>query len=113
MSGHLILLDKNPVVHPVGEGETWRQSFARCVLRVIEPEANSACQYDPICAILKAGIDGTVHGFQAIWDTKLNMEYWGFLFVDAKNALNNINQIEMLWKVRHLWQHRYCFIFTF
>ena len=73
------------------------------MLRATGPEATSVCQDDHLCAGLKGGIDGTVHGVQAIWDTKLTAEDWRFLLVDAKNAFNNINQIGMLWTVHHLW----------
>ena len=56
-----------------------------------------------MCARLKTGINGVVHGIQAIWDKNLTAEDWGFLFVDAKNTFNEINQIGMLWTVCHLW----------
>ena len=60
-------------------------------------------QDDQLCAILKAGIDGAVHGVQDSWDENSTTEDWGFLLVDAKNAFNDINRVEMLWKVRHVW----------
>ena len=50
-----------------------------------------AYQYDHLCAGIKSGIDGAVHGVQAIWDEKLTTEDCGFLLIDAKNALNKIN----------------------
>ena len=46
MSGHLIALDKQPVVCLVGRGETWRQLFAKCVMRVTRTEATISCQDD-------------------------------------------------------------------
>ena len=70
MSGRLIALEKKPGVPPVGIGETWRQLFAKCVMRVTGPEATRTCQYEQICDRLKSGIDGTVHRSQSIWDTK-------------------------------------------
>ena len=88
MSGFWIAFDKHPGVHPILVGETWRKRFDKCVLRVTVPEATNACQYDHIFTRLKAVIRGAVHRVQAIWDTKLTMEYWVFLLVDAKNALN-------------------------
>ena len=75
MSGFLKAFDKHPGVHPIGVGETWRQRFAKCVLRVAVPEATNKCQDDHICARLKEVNDGTVHGVQAIWDTKSTIEY--------------------------------------
>ena len=70
-----------------------RQLFAKCVLRVTGPEAPIVCQDSQICAGLIAGIDGAVHGVQAIWDTKTTKENSVFLLVDAKNAFNDINRI--------------------
>ena len=62
-----------------------------------------ACQDDQLCAGLKAGIDGAIHGVQALWDENSSTEEWDFLLVDAKNAFNEINQVGMLWSVRQLW----------
>ena len=72
-----------------------------------------ACQYDQMCARLKAGIDGTVHGVQDIWDENSTMEDWVFLLVvDANNAFNEINRVVILWIVQHLWQYRDFFVFN-
>ena len=70
------------------------------------------CQYDHLVAGLDTGIDGGVHGVQAIWDAKISMEYWGFLLLDVKNTPNEINQIRMLWTVCHLWPYGAHFVFT-
>ena len=68
MSGRLIALDELPGMHPVGVGETWRRIFAKIMLKITGPEATMACQDKQLCAGLKAGIDGAVHGVKAIWD---------------------------------------------
>ena len=112
MSGRLIALDKQPGVRPVGVGETWRRLFAKIVLKVTGPEATMTCQGDQLCAGLKAGIDGVIHGVQALWDENSTTENWGFLLVDAKNAFNEINRVGMLWKVRHLWPSGARFFFN-
>ena len=91
LSGCLTTLDKQPVVRPVNVGETWRHLFIKCVIRVTVSEATSVCQYAQLCAGLKAGIYGTIHGVYAIWDTKSTMEDWVFLLVDVNNAFNEIN----------------------
>ena len=106
------MLDKQLGAHPVGVGQTWRRIFDLCVLKFTAPESTSACQDDQICARLKAGIYGTVHGIQDIWDTKLTTKYWGFLLVYTKNAFNDMNRILMLWTVNHLWPYGYRFIST-
>ena len=102
MSGRPISHEKQSGFCPVGVGETWICLFAKFVLRVTVPEATSACHDDQFYAGLKALIGGTFHGVQAIWDTKLDTKDWGFLLVDSKDALNDINQIGMLWTVFHL-----------
>ena len=99
MSGLLIEFDKQPDVHPVGVRENWRRLFAKIVIKVTVPEATIACRYDQLCAGLKAGIDGAVHGVQAIWDENSTTEDWGFLLVDKKNSFNEINRVKILWKV--------------
>ena len=55
-----------------------------------------ACQYDQLCARLKAVIYGAIHRVQALWDENSSTEEWGVLLIDAKNALNKINLIGML-----------------
>ena len=40
---------------------------------------------------------------QYIWGANSTKENWGFILIYAKNALNKINRIGMLWTVRHLW----------
>ena len=52
------------------------------------------CQDVYICAEIKAGIDGAVHRVQAIWDTKLTTEDWGFLLVDTKKLSTRSIELE-------------------
>ena len=68
MSGRLITIDKQPDVCSVEVGETWRHIFAKIVLKITGPESTMACQDKQLCAGLKAGIDGAVHGVKPIWD---------------------------------------------
>ena len=72
MSVRLIVIDKQPGVCPVGVGETWRRLFSDIVLKVRVPEATMVCQYEQLCAVIKAGIDGTIRGVQALWDENLS-----------------------------------------
>ena len=112
MSGRMIVLDKHPGVRPVGVGETWRHVFAKIVLNFMGLESTMACQDDQICAGLKALIYNAIHGVQALWDENSSMEEWVFLLVDAKNTINDINQVGMLWTVRHLWPSGASFLFN-
>ena len=66
MSDRLIALDKQPSIRLVVVGETWRRLFANIIIKITRPEATMACQYDQLCAGLKAGIDGTIHEVQAL-----------------------------------------------
>ena len=81
-------------------GETWRRIFDKVVLKVTGQEATMGCQYDQMCAGLKAVIDVTVHSVQAIWGEKSTTEDWGFLLVDAKKRVqkdqSNQNYVESL-----------------
>ena len=71
--------DKQPGVSPVGVGETWWRIFAHIVLKVTVLEATMVFQYDQICAGLKEGIDGSIHGVQDLWGKNSSTEEWGFL----------------------------------
>ena len=82
MSGRLIMLDKQPVVHPAVVGKPWRCLFAKCVLKATGHKATNACQDDHICAVPKVVIDEAVHGVQDIWDANLSTEMFCFLLVD-------------------------------
>ena len=46
----------------------WRSIFVKILLKVAGPEATMECQDDPLCAGLKAGINGAIHGVQDLWD---------------------------------------------
>ena len=61
ISGRLIAINKQPGVWLI-------RLFAKCVLTVTGPEATNVCQDDQLCAGWKSGIDGAVHGAQAILD---------------------------------------------
>ena len=112
MPGRLIVLDKQPAVRLVGIVEIWRRLFSNIVLKFTGPEETIAYQDEQLCAVLKAGIDGTFHGVQYIWDKNSTMEDWRLLILDPNNALNDINQVGMLLVFRHLWLPRACFIFN-
>ena len=72
MSGHLIALEKQPGVRPICVGETWWRLFDKIVLKFTRPESTMTCQYDQLCAVLKAVTDGAIYGVQDLWEKKLN-----------------------------------------
>ena len=81
------MLDEQPGVLPVGVGETWRRLFAKIVLKVTGIEVTMLCQDDHLCDGLKAGIDGAVHGVQAIWYEIL----WHTLVLSVRSYTDCIN----------------------
>ena len=58
----LIEIKKQPGVRTVCVGEPRRSLFANIVLKVTRPEETMLCKYDQLCAGIKAGIDGAIHG---------------------------------------------------
>ena len=72
-------------------------NFSKCVLKVKVPEANHTYKDGQLCAVLKAVMDGAVHGVQYIWYTNSTDKNWGFLLINANNAVDEINRIGMLW----------------
>ena len=84
MYGHLIVIEKHPDIHLVGVRETWRQFFAKCVLKATGPKVTGTCQGNKFCTWFKVRIDGVVHSVLAIWSTKQSTENLGFLLVDTK-----------------------------
>ena len=112
MSGRLIAPYKHPNVRPVGIRETWICLFSKCVMMVMGPEATNSCQYDHICAGLKAGIDSTVHGVRDICDADLFTDDLVFKIVGAKNYFDEIKHIGMLWIFFHLWLSGAHFVFN-
>ena len=61
MYGHIIALDNQMGVHPVGFRETWIRLFKNCVQKTTVHKATNY-QDEKFCAKLKAVIDGAVHG---------------------------------------------------
>ena len=103
MSGRMIALDKQPGIRPVGVGETWRRLMAKCLLKVVGPEAKSACGTTQLASSLEARIEGAIHAIRVLWEEHRKEEDWGFLLIHAHNAFNEDNRTAMLWYVLHKW----------
>ena len=103
MAGRLIALDKQPGIRPVGVGETWRRLMAKCLLKVAGPEAKTACGTTQLAGGLEEGIEGDIHAMCVLWEEHKKEEDWGFLLIDARNALNEENWTAVLWVVQHEW----------
>jgi hypothetical protein len=98
LANRLIAMDKFPGVRPIGIGNVWRRLIAKCVLAVAGHSATTACGSDQLCAGLRAGTDGAIHGVSTLWNELEESDSdSGFLLIDANNAFNEINHINMLW----------------
>ena len=82
------------------------------MLNITGPEATMMCHDDQLCAILKAEIDGTVHGVQAIWDTKLTTEDWEFFLIYGKTHLTIWIKLECCGKYVIYGYPQDCFVFN-
>jgi len=61
MAYHLIAIDKQPGVHPVGVGEVYQCLFTKAVIAHTSSEAALAYRSTNLCTGLPAGIKGAVH----------------------------------------------------
>jgi uncharacterized protein YsxB (DUF464 family) len=90
-------MDKFLGVCPIGIGDVWRRLVAKCVLTGAGHSANTSCGSDQLCAGLRAGIDGAIHGVSTLYneleDSDSNS---GFLLIGANNAFNEINRIPVI-----------------
>ena len=96
MAGRLIALDKNSVVRPTAIGEVLQRLIAKYVLGVAKGEAQEACGIHQFCGGLQTGIEVGGHAMHSLWETYKMEEEWGFLLIDACNALNEISRTVML-----------------
>ena len=68
MSGRLIALDNQPVIRPVGVGETWWRMMEKCLLRMAGSEAKAACGTTKIAGGVEAGGKGAIHVMHVLWE---------------------------------------------
>ena len=76
---------------------------SKCVLFFARGEARDECGVDQLCAGLEAGVEGGIHALRLIWELHVQEEEWGFLLMDAKNAFNEGNWMQICWTIRHIW----------
>ena len=60
------------------------------------PEAKVAFGTTQLAGGLEAGIEGAIHAMRVLWDKHKKEEDWGFLLIDARNALNEENRTDMI-----------------
>ena len=71
--------------------------MAKCLLQVMGQEDKAACGTEQLSGGIKAGIEGVINAMRLLWQQNSHEEYWGFLFIDARNAFNEENRTAMLW----------------
>ena len=64
MSTQMIALNRQPGVRLVGVKELWQHIFSKTVLKATGPESTMEYQDGHLCAGIKAGVDGAIHGVQ-------------------------------------------------
>ena len=77
---HLIALDKNPGVRPIGVGETVRHLIAKVVLSVIHDDIQAAAGPLQLCAGQLCGCEAAVHSMRKLWSSS---DVEGVILVDA------------------------------
>jgi hypothetical protein len=68
LENRLIAMDKFPGVRPIGIGDVLRRLVAKCVLTGAGHSATTSCGSDQLCAGLRAGTDGAIHGVSALYN---------------------------------------------
>jgi hypothetical protein len=97
-------MDKFPGIRPIGIGDIWRRLVDKCVLTGAGHSATTSCGSDQLCAGLRADPDGVIHGVSTLYNELEDSDSdLGFPLIDANNAFNEINRINMLWTIRHEW----------
>ena len=90
---HLIALDKNPDVRPIGIGETPCCIIAKAVLSVIKDAVGSS----QLCAGQIAGAKAAIHAVRECFQQDRNE---AVLLIVASNAFNSLNHIVALHNIR-------------
>jgi len=87
VASHLIALNKCPGVRPIGIGETLHRIIGKSVCLSTRLDAALVCGSDQLCAGLKVGIEGVIHGMNELFSAYQDQDTgWGVLLVDAANA---------------------------
>ena len=90
---HLITLDKNPGVRPIGICEVPRRILSKAILFILKSDIQEAAGLNQLCGGQVAGIEAAVHSVRQLFNNE-NSE--AMLLVDANNAFNSLNRASAL-----------------
>ena len=86
---HLIPLDKQPSVRPIGIGDVPKWIVSKAILCVLGNDIQLAAGALQTCAGYEAGSEAAVHAMSTIFKDE---DSDSVLFVDATNAFNQLNR---------------------
>ena len=98
-ANHLIPLDKNPGVRPIGVGEILRRVVGKAIACEPKQDVKEAAGPIQVCAGHKAGAEAAIQAMQSIF---LEENSQGVLLIDASNAFNSLNRRVALHNVQIL-----------
>ena len=96
---HLIALNKNTGVRPIGIGDTARWIIAKAVLSIVKADIQDASGCLQLCGGQISGIEAAVHAVRTAFDSE---ESEAALLADASNVFNSLNRQVTLQNIRRL-----------
>ncbi len=99
MSCHLIAIDKNPGVRPIGICQTGRRIIAKAELSIVGSDVMEAAGSFHLCAGQPSGTEAAVHAVQMTFQ---KAETEAVLLVDASNAFNALHRQAALHNIMRL-----------
>ena len=96
---HLITLDKNPGIRPIGIGATLRRLMAKTILRIAQADIQCAVGSLQLCAGQEAACEAGIHAIRNIFNDE---DTEAVLLVDVTNAFNALNHQVALRNIRIL-----------
>ena len=77
--------------------------MAKFVLMVMGQDSKATCGTEQLVGEVEAGLWGGIHAMRLLWSQHCQKEDWGFLIIDAHNALNKQDRTTMMWEVWYEW----------